>query len=492
MEYTPVVSGAEIPRIAAQTAGALASIAAITYVYRQVFPVNSTTVALSYLLVILFIATGWGLVEAVLASIVAMLCFNYNFLAPIGTFTIADPQNWIALTAFLATAVIASHLSARARRRTLEADQRREEMERLYSFSRSLMITEGQAEAGKQVADQIAHVFGVDAVAVFDRSTGTCYRSGPGDLPLSDGRLKDVALQGTVFHDATVAVTAVPVSLGGHSEGSIGIKGASISETALYAIAGLAAIAFERSRNRALLGQAEAARQSEELKSTLLDAIAHEFKTPLTSIKAAVTAMLPGAPADPSVRELLTIIDEESDRMDYLVSEAIEMARVEAGEIQLRREAHSMADLVTTSLKKMRSVLADRHVETAIPERLPPCYADFDLVEMVLAHLLGNAAKYSTRGAPIQLSAEADGDFLEVSVSDQGPGIPNEERSRVFDKFYRAPEVRGRIPGTGMGLAIVRRIVEAHGGKIDVTSEQGKGSRFSFSIPIARKEDCHE
>jgi two-component system sensor histidine kinase KdpD len=254
----------------------------------------------------------------------------------------------------------------------------------------------------------------------------------------------------------------------------------------------LAAIAFERSRNRELLGRAEAARQSEELKSTLLDAIAHEFKTPLTSIKAAVTAMLPGAPADPSVRELLTIIDEESDRMDYLVSEAIEMARVEAGEIQLRREAHSIADLVTTSLKKLRSVLADRRIETDIPERLPPCYADFDLVEMVLAHLLGNAAKYSTRGAPIRLSAEADGDFIEVSVSDQGPGIPAEERSRVFEKFYRAPEVRGQIPGSGMGLAIVRRIVEAHGGKIGVMSEPGQGSRFSFTIPIARKEDCHE
>ena len=151
-----------------------------------------------------------------------------------------------------------------------------------------------------------------------------------------------------------------------------------------------------------------------------------------------------------------------------------------------------MGDLVTTSLKKMRSVLADRRIETAIPERLPPCYADFDLIEMVLAHLLGNAAKYSTRGAPIRLAAEADGGFVEVSVSDRGPGIPAEEQSRVFEKFYRAPEVRGQIPGTGMGLAIVRRIVEAHGGKIDVTSEPGKGSRFSFSIPIARKEDCHD
>jgi two-component system sensor histidine kinase KdpD len=147
---------------------------------------------------------------------------------------------------------------------------------------------------------------------------------------------------------------------------------------------------------------------------------------------------------------------------------------------------------VTTSLKKLRSVLADRRIETAIPEDLPRCYADFDLVEMVLAHLLGNAAKYSTRAAPIRLAASAEGGFVEISVSDQGPGIPADEQSRVFEKFYRAPEIRDHIPGTGMGLAIVRRIVEAHGGKISVTSEPGKGSRFSFSIPIARKEDCHE
>jgi two-component system sensor histidine kinase KdpD len=354
------------------------------------------------------------------------------------------------------------------------------------------MITEGQAEVAQQVASQVAQVFGADAVAVFDRSTGTACRSGPQDLPFNDSRLRDVALQGTVLHDAPTGVTIVPINLGGHSEGSIGVQGASISETGLHSVANLAAIAFERTRSRQLLGQAEAARQNEELKSTLLDAIAHEFKTPLTSIKAAVSALLFDSPADANVKELLTIIDEESDRMNFLVSEAIEMARIEAGEIQVRREPHALPDLVAGSLKKLRSVLADRQVAVAIPDDLPQCCADRGLIEIVITQLLGNAAKYSEPLAPIRLSAEADGSCIVVSVADQGPGIPEEQRDRIFEKFYRAPGLREHIPGTGMGLAIARQIVEAHGGKIWVDSQPGKGSQFCFSLPMALGQDCHE
>ena len=170
MDIVAALSGGRVLGIAARIAGALAAVAGITFLYRQVFAVNSTTVALSYLLAILVVATGWGFPEAAFASVAAMLCLNFYFLPPIGTLTIADPQNWVALVAFLLTAAISSHLSARARRRTLEADARREEMERLYAFSRSLMITEGQAEVAQQVASQVAQVFGAQAVAVFDRS----------------------------------------------------------------------------------------------------------------------------------------------------------------------------------------------------------------------------------------------------------------------------------------------------------------------------------
>ena len=269
----------------------------------------------------------------------------------------------------------------------------------------------------------------------------------------------------------------VRVNLGGHSEGSIGIQGAEISEAALQAVANLAAIAFERARSRSLLGEAEAARQNEELKSTLLDAIAHEFKTPLTSIEAAVTSLLPDAADGAPAKELLTVIDEESDRMDFLITEAIEMARIEAGAIRARKQAVILSELVASALKKLRSVLADRRVSVSIPDDLPRCCADRDLMEMVIGQLLGNAAKYSEPLAPISLTAAADGGGVVVSVEDRGPGIPEEQQSRLFEKFYRAPQIRGHIPGTGMGLAIARQIVEAHGGKIWVASEPGRGSR---------------
>ncbi len=472
-----------ILRVMLRGVGAFASVSAITYLYYRVLSVNSTTVALSYLLAVLIISTSWGLGEAVLASIVAMLCLNFFFLPPVGTFTIADPQNWAALTAFLVTAVIASHLSARAKRRTLEAYSRRAEMERLYSLSRALMIREGQAEVGKRIADQIAQVFEADAVALFERSTGAIFRAGPLDLPGNGSKLRDTALQDTVFHDPEARTMIVPIRLGGKPVGSLAVQSSSISDTALYAIANLAGIAFERARNLELASQAEAARRSQELKSMLLDAIAHEFKTPLTSIKGAVSALLYDPPAAINQKELLTVVDEEADRMNFLVSEAIEMARIEAGDIQVRTELCDPSELVKSSLKRLRPILESRVVEVKIPEHLTQCRADRGLITMVITHLISNAVKYCPPPEPIMVAAEAIGNTIVISVEDHGPGIPEEDRNRIFEDRYRAAAIRDLVPGTGMGLIIARRIVNAHGGKIWVKSEVGKGSRFSFSIP---------
>ncbi len=477
----------KILRTAWRIAGALAIVGTITILYFRFLSANSTTVALSYLLVILVVSTGWGLIEAVLASVAAMLCLNFFFLPPIATFTIADPENWVALTAFLGTAVMASHLSARARRRTLEAYASRGEMEQLYSLSRAFMITEGRAEVGKQVADQIAQVFQLDAVVVFNRSNGDISRSGPQDILGIDSKLRDAALQNTVFHEASAGLSVVPIRLGGQPVGSIAIQGSPISDTALYAIANLAAIAFERSRNLELAGRAEAARRSQELKSTLLDAIAHEFKTPLTSIKGAVTALLCDPPSTLNSQELLTVIDEEADRMNYLVSEAIEMARIEAGDMRVQSEWCEPGELIAASLKRLHPILEGRQVLVVIPDSLPQCSADPGLITTVITHLIGNAVKYCPSPVPIKVEAEADEGRIIFSVVDLGPGIAEEQQSRIFEEHYRAPGSRDRVPGTGMGLAIARRIVEAHGGKIWVESEMGKGSRFSFSLPAVQE-----
>ncbi len=471
-----------------RTVCALALIAVVTFLYSSVFSVNTTTVALTYLLVVLAIATVWGLFEAVAASVLGVICFNYFFLPPVGTFTIADPQNWVALFVFLVTAVIASHLSTRAKERAEEAIQRQHELERLYALSRNLLLIDNPSELAKQIALQVAQAFEPEGVAFLDRSTDRVYRAGPKDIPTDEGKLRDVAVQGTVWHEAASAITVMPISLGGRTIGSLAIQGSSVSETAQHSIANLAAIALERARAQETASHAEAVRQSEELKSTLLDALAHEFKTPLTPIKAAVTSMLADGSCNPTHQELLRIVNEETDLLNSMLTEAIQMARIEAGKLQLRTSPHAVSALLGPTLEKLRGALEGRKVEVHIPEDLPLVMADPELVGIVLWQLLSNAIRYTSPGSAFAVRARAQDDAVTMSVADCGPGIPKQEQSHIFEKFYRSKDHRDLIPGTGMGLAIAREIVRAHGGKIWVESEPGKGAEFSFTLPLAGKE----
>ena len=474
----PSQSGSRWPL---RTAVALALIAAVAFACTRLH-VNSTTVALAFLLVILAVATWGSLTEAVLASFAGVLAFNYFFLPPVGTFTITDPQNWVALTAFLVTAVTASNLSATAKRRAVEASERRAEMERLYNLSRALMMAEPtEAAVARHLARQVAAVFELPAVAVFDRRTGAGARAGPEDLPLTEARLRDVAAQNSELDEK--GVSALPIRLGGGPIGSIGILTGSVSDAALHAISNLAAISLERARTLELASRAEVARQSQELKSALLDAVAHEFKTPLTSVKAAASALL-SAPTDPTTTELLTVISEEADRMTTMVSEAIDMARIEAGELRISQEPQSPAELLAAAVRKAEPGLDGRRIEVLAAGSLPLCSADPAMFGTVILQLIDNAFKYSPPGSPVVVAAEAAPEGIIFSVSDRGPGIPEEERERVFEKFYRCKRDRERLPGTGMGLTIAREIVQAHGGRIwvDTTSD---GSRFRFSLPQA-------
>ena len=297
-------------------------VAGITAFYFFIFDAaNGTTVAMTFLLATLAVATAWGLLEAIVASIAGVLCFNFFFLPPLFTLTIADTQNWVALFVFLVTAVVASQLSTSAKQRALEAMRRREEMERLYELSRALMLVDQRSATAGQISQRIGQVFDVKAVAVFDREADQVYRTGASDLPVSDIKLRDVALQATAFHDPAANLSVLPLSLGREPVGSLAIYGGSISDTALHAIGNLAAIVMERARAEAATSRMEAARQNEAMKSMLLDALAHEFKTPLTSIKAAASSILDEGP--PAQKELVAVIEEESDRLDSLVSETI-------------------------------------------------------------------------------------------------------------------------------------------------------------------------
>lgn len=471
----------------------LGLVAAITFLFFRLISVNATTVGFFYLVAILFVATGWGFLEATIASVISMLCFNYFFLPPVGTLTIADPQNWVALFAFLATSLTASQLSARLKRQKKEAVDRQREMERLYTLSRAILLTEPTQPAAKQIAHQIAHTFELPIVVLYDRASGEVYLAGPQSQPEMirelTAKLREAASQSIQYQDES-GLTIAPIRLGGEPTGSLAIVGANLSDAALQSLLNLVAVGLEKVRAQEAVNRAEVTRQSEELKSTLLDAIAHEFKTPLTSIKAVTTDLLsePANRSQDQYRELIAIADEGVDRLERLVTEAIQLARIEGGKFRLNREVHFPSSLISAAVRQMKPSTEGREIQVLVRDGLPLVFVDAELVELVIRNLIDNALKYSPPGSPIMIRAEADNDRVTISVADRGPGIPDTEQQLIFDKFYRGAKDRKHIKGAGMGLAIAREILHAHGGDIWVKSTPQAASEFSFSLPIAPKE----
>jgi two-component system sensor histidine kinase KdpD len=470
-----------------QFPAALAIVAAITVVYLKAVHVNATTVALTFLLAILAVSTFWGMAVAVVMSAVSMLAWNYYFLPPTGTLTIADPENWVALLAFLAVAIISSKLSTAARQQAADALARRRDMEKLYAFSQGLLESRNVMELVNKIPSQIVNAFEIGAAALFLADKQKVYRSGPVVPQLDTERLKSILARDEPVIDEANSVCFLPVRMGVHPVGSLGISGSVLPRQTLEAIATLIAVAMEHARAVEQVGQTEAAREAEKLRTALLDAVTHALRTPLTSIKASVTNLLSNPKLGPAQQlELLTIINEESDRLNRLVGEAAEMARLDAGEVELQVEALEIDRVIEASLDRCHGSLGSREIRVNIAEGLPRVRMDLARAQEVLVHLIENANQYSAPDQPITITAEANGDFVTTSVADRGTGIDDAERTLVFEKFYRGKDQRYSVEGTGMGLPIAKAIVEAHGGTISLTSQAGHGSVFSFTLPIER------
>ncbi len=375
--------------------GAILGTALVTIVLAPFHPeINSTTVAFIFLLVVLLAALFRGSGPALVASVLGMLSFNFFFLPPVYSFSIAHAQNWIALTVFFTTAVAVGQLSARARRRAEEAEMAKQELERLYS------------------------------------------------------ELRD---------------------------------------------------AFERA------SQAEALRRSEKLKSALLDAVTHDLRTPLASVKASITTLLDevrgskdGEPPvvldDESRLDMMEVIDQESDRLNLFIGDLIELARIEAGELQLRPRWGAVDEIISTALTRAEPLTAQHRIEVEIEKELPLVRVDNRAVSEVVYSLIDNATKYSPVNTTIRVTAtRGDDEMVYVTVEDMGKGVPAELRKRVFDKFFRAMRdgdvTTGEPSGTGMGLAIAKGIVEAHGGRIWIEPRRGDpGTCVCFTLPIGDEE----
>jgi two-component system sensor histidine kinase KdpD len=463
-----------------------AIVSAIVFVYFRWLHVNQTTIGFSLLLAILLISTAWGLRYAIYTAIIGTIAYNYFFLPPLFRFVIADPQNWIALFAFLVTAVVASQLSESARRGAMHADQRRREVETLYSFSQQLWLSENVFELLNIIPRHIVDSFGVSRVALFLDAKQEAYFVDEASRSLFPiDQLKSISDRGEPVLDREHKICYMPLRMGVRTVGALGLAGCDLSRESLEAIGSLVAISIERANTVEKLSRSEAARESDRLRSVLLDSVTHEFRTPLTSIKAAAETLLSEIELDkPQRKDLLAVINEESDRLNRLVGEAGEVAQLDSHQVQFRFETHQIKEAIDNAVKASQPALRRHPLELTIPQNLPPVRMDLERITEVIVHLLDNAAKYSPPDIPICITAELRGSDVVTSVADHGPGIDEMEQEMIFEKFYRGRNQRMIIQGTGMGLPIAKAIVELHGGKIGVTSQLGRGSLFYFSLPM--------
>ena len=467
-------------RFVAMTAAALL----VVLVYRRILHVNQTTVALTFLVMVQMAAFRWGLIYSVCLSVVCTLLYNYFFLPPIGSFTIADPQNWIALLAFLASAIFISKLSENERRQTELSEVRRKEMERLYEFSNQLLMEENVHDVASHAPRVVASIFAFEGVILYLTESDTAYSSDPRRPFVSIEELRTAARLPDGPRPRSEEISIVPLVLGMRASGSIAMTKAGYSEGLYEAIGGLLAIALERASALDRFSRVEAAREGDRLRSALLDSVTHELRTPLTAIRAAATSLSSQPFLEESQRrEMFAILDEESARLDRLIGQAVEMAQLDTDGIKVRFEPQRLQEVLDLALEDCHSLLRGRPVTVDLPPDMPSILLDRELIRRVLRHLLENAARYSPAGSPVHIRALLGGDRLLVSITDQGQGIDDAEQAYIFDKFYRGSRQR-LLHGTGMGLAIARAILRAHSGGIEVVSHRGEGATFTFWVPL--------
>ena len=463
--------------------GVSAGLAAITGIYDRFLHVNATTVALTYLLFILFLSTQWGLSYAIAGSLAATACYNFFFLPPVHTFTVSDPQNLVALLVLLITSVVASRMSERIRNESRQAILRQSELEVLYSLSRALIQTDELSVLTNTVPSAVAMACRARSVVFYLLQGDRMYQQGESWIaPLTSPELRALANASAASWNRETREAVIPLRTGVRPRGVLLLGDVQYSLPTLEAVGGLVSVSLDRAQAVDEVTRAEAAKESERLRTMMMDSITHEFRSPLTAIKVSVSTLRTGNVTESGSSELLAIIEEETDRLDHLVAQSVEMAKLDTLDVAMDLSRQDAANLVERALQEASLALAGHPVSMRLPSDLPLIEADPQWLIRLIVNLLENAAKYSRPKESIFITAEHRNEMVAISIADRGFGIDPLEQGLIFDKFYRSRERAVSVPGTGMGLAICRAIAQAHGGEIVVTSQPGQGSVFTFSV----------
>jgi len=486
---------------------------------------------LFFLVPVLLASVAGGRRVGVLVAVVAILVWDWFFIPPLYTVTIASPRDVLALLVFLAVALLVGQLSNLTRRRTEEALRRARSSDALYSLSLALIARRDPDDVLTALTGRLRATFDLEACAILlpgDRPNAWRVAAVAGHIPLdlsveqsrnmaataswvdTSGRASWVGqMAGTGLRDGRMASPHVrqaraqflPLRVGTRSVGVLElVQRTDVGPNAdrehlLETFANGAALALEQARLAREEQAAAVARETDRLRTALLSSVSHDLRTPLAGIKAAASSLLQTDVqwGEEDRRAFLADIDGEADRLTRLVSNLLDLSRIEAGAITADKEWEDVGELADRVIRRLEPQLIDHPIQRDIPADVPPVRLDAVQIEQVLTNLLENAAKYSPPGAPIAVGAGvergADGSAtVSIAVADHGAGIPRAEQSKIFDKFYRVAGTARRAAGTGMGLAIVKGLIEANGGRVAVASAPGEGATFTVVLPLEESE----
>jgi two-component system sensor histidine kinase KdpD len=443
---------------------------------------------LLYLLIVVPTALLCGFWQAAIVSLTAVLVHGYLTAHQPRFNPAADPANSVTLLVFVLVALLVSRLSASVTGHAREAESRGGQMHDLYEFTRRTLQMNLHIEPGPQLAELVHEIFALEAVAVFDADLHDVYQAGIWHVDPQE-LAQNVYYFETSDDNPETGLGRRVVRLGTVPVGSLVIRGET-SPLTNNAIASLIAITFDRYRAFANESRIESERRTEQLRATVLDSLAHAYKTPLTAIRAASTGLGEMGHLSPGQADLVALIDEQAAVLNDLTTRLLTTARLDAGEVAIHATPVGVGSMIEEVVDSLRDRLASMKVAIDLKDENLVVCCDRQLMVMLLTQYIDNACKYSIFGTTVTIRvvhANAEAIF---SVHSYGPAIPMADRERIFDRYYRSSTYSNRAPGTGIGLSVAKRVALIHGGYVWVTSDEFEGTTFFAAIPASAQKEC--